>query len=100
MKNNTIVAVKPIDLLEAAVKELANGGFEWNHSYEFTKLVDQLVDGRLFRPDFTGEEDRVIWYYEIVSDLLTRNWWHGCTGWRRYGVDPEIARRYHERFIG
>lgn len=96
MKNNTaIVAINPLDLLEAAAEELANGRFEWNHSSSFGQLVDKLVEGRLFRPDFTGEEDAVIWYQEIVADLLDRNWNKGCVGWRYYGVNPEVAKHYY-----
>ena len=100
MKNYQIIAVKPMDILKMAVNELANGGSQWSHSAEFELLVESLVEWRFFRPDFTGEEDPIVWYQEIVADLLVRNWGHGCTGWRRYGVDPDVAKRYHERFIG
>lgn len=94
MKNNEIVTVKPMKILEAAVKELANGGSEWNHSAEFELFVESLVAWRFFRPDFTGEEDPIVWYQEIVSDLLYRNWSHNCIGWTRYGVRPEVAKAY------
>lgn len=94
MKNTEIITINPLEILEAAAEELANGWSEWNYSSSFGQLVDKLVEGRLFRPDFTGEEDAVIWCQEIVADLLNRNWSKGCIGWRRYGVDPEVAKHY------
>ena len=90
---DSIITVKPADILKMAVKELANGGSEWNHSMEFGNFVDRLVEGRLFRPDFTGEEDHTVWYQEIVADLLYRNWFNNCVGWAYYGIRPEVARK-------
>lgn len=100
MTNNTIITVNPLELLEAAAEEYAAEVSEWNASDAFYDLVDRLVEGRLFRPDFTGKEDKVVWYQAIVSDLLRDNWRNGCTGWRRYGVDPEVALYYKNWAIG
>lgn len=101
MKNTEIITVNPLDLLEAAAEEYAAEVSEWNASDAFYSLVDRLVEGRLFRPDFDeGEEDMTVWYQTIVSDLIRDNWRNHCAGWRRYGVDPEVAQYYKNWAIG
>lgn len=101
MNKTEIIAVNPLELLEAAAEEYAAEASEWNASDAFYELVDRLVEGRLFRPDFNeGEEDMTVWYQTIVSDLIRNNWRNHCAGWRRYGVDPEVAQHYKNWAFG